>query len=127
MISARAVRSITIGVCVAGIAGMIVTSALDHNGAAITFGLVTAVAILCSIVATSVAADADRRAGPAGQSGPAWGTGPAGPDQGAGEALATIVEEQVKTLVGGGADEQAVRRLVGEAVRLGRTLGRPRS
>jgi hypothetical protein len=118
MISARAVRSITIGVCVAGIAGMIVTSALNHNGAAITFGMVTAVAILCSMVATSVAADTDRRMAPAGQ--------PDG-DEGAGEALATIVEEQVKTLVGSGADEHAVRRLVGEAVRLGRTLGQPRS
>ena len=60
MISAGAVRGITIGVCLVGIAGMIVTSALNHNGAAITFGIVTAVAILCSMVATSVAADGQR-------------------------------------------------------------------
>jgi hypothetical protein len=115
MISARAVRSITIGVCLAGIAGMIVASAVNHNGAAITFGLVTAVAILCSMVATSVAADT------------LWRTGRAGRDEGPSEALATIVEEQVQSLVGGGADEHAVRQLVGEAVRLGRTLGQPRS
>jgi hypothetical protein len=77
--------------------------------------LVTAVAILCSMVATSVAADTLVRTGRAGR-----GDGPS-------EALATIVEEQVQSLVGGGADEQAVRQLVGEAVRLGRTLGQPRS
>jgi hypothetical protein len=121
MISARAVRSIAIGVCVAGVAGMIVTSALNHNGAAITFGLLTAVAILCSMVATSVAADTLFRTGRTGRRGPAGGDNPPS------EALATIVEEQVKSLVGGGADEQAVRQLVGEAVRLGRTLGQPRS
>ena len=115
MISVAAVRSIAIGVCVAGIAGMIVTSALNHNGVAITFGLITAVAILCSMVATSVAADTRRNATPASQ------------DDTSSEALATIVEEQVQGLVRSGADEHAIRRLVGEAVRLGRTLGRPRS
>ena len=57
MVAARTVRLIAIGVCVAGIAGMIVTSALNHTGAAITFGILTAVAVLCSMVATSVAAD----------------------------------------------------------------------
>jgi hypothetical protein len=117
VISVGAVRSITIGVCVAGIAGMIVTSALNHNGAAITFGLITAVAILCSMVATSVAADSRREAAAA----------PASQSDASSEALATIVEEQVQSLVGGGADEHAIRRLVGEAVRLGRTLGHPRS
>jgi hypothetical protein len=117
VISARAVRWLAIGVCVAGIAGMIVTSALNHNGAAITFGLVTAVAILCSMVATSVAADTARRTG-----------SNAAPEvDEPSEAMATIVEEQVKGLVATGADENAVRRLVGEAVRLGRTLGQPRS
>jgi len=102
---------IAIGVCAVGIAGMIVTSALDHNGAAITFGLVTAVAILCSMVATSVAA-AESRSRSAEY-------------EGCEEALASAVEEQVQTLLRGGTDEQVVRQLVGEAVRLGRTLGRP--
>jgi hypothetical protein len=115
VISVGAVRSITLGVCAAGIAGMIVTSALNHNGAAITFGMITAVAILCSMVAASVAADTRRRTSPASQ------------EDGSTEALASIVEEQVRSLVGGGADERAVRQLVGEAVRLGRTLGQPRS
>jgi hypothetical protein len=116
VIGAGTVRLVAIVVCVAGIAGMIVTSALDHNGAAITFGILTAVAILCSMVATSVAADAHR------------GTGAGAPansraaDQR--EAMAAMVEDQVRHLVDSGGDEQAVRRLVGEAVRLGRMLGR---
>jgi hypothetical protein len=118
VIGAGTVRLIAIVVCVAGIAGMIVTSALDHNGAAITFGILTAVAILCSMVATSVAADTARRTG----SGPGAPGGPPAGDQS--EAMAAMVEEQVHRLVDAGGDEQAVRRLVGEAVRLGRMLGR---
>ena len=43
------------------------------------------------------------------------------------DALAEIVEDRVQDLVHGGADEQAVRQLVGEAVRLGRTLARTAS
>jgi hypothetical protein len=118
VIGAATVRLIAIVVCVAGIAGMIVTSALDHNGAAITFGIVTAVAILCSMVATSVAADATRRIG----TGPGAAAGLPSEDQG--EAMAAMVEDQVRSLVKAGGDEQTVRRLVGEAVRLGRMLGR---
>jgi hypothetical protein len=111
----RIVRTATLAICAVGIAGMIVTSALDHNGAAITFGIITAVAILCSMVATSVANDTLHHS-----EGAAGGGGlDATPD-----ALATIVEDQVQELVGLGTDEQALRQLVGEAVRLGRTLGR---
>jgi hypothetical protein len=117
MISVRAVRWSAIGVCVAGIAGMIVTNALNDLGAAITFGLVTAVAILCLMVATSVAADTIRRAG----------SDPVDDVDERSEAMAAAVEDQVKGLVATGADEQAVRQLVGEAVRLGRTLGQPHS
>jgi hypothetical protein len=110
----RVVRLTTLSVCAVGIAGMIVTSALDHNGAAITFGILTAVAILCSMVATSVANDDARRLRvPAGDAGPVT----AGSD-----ALAAIVEDQIQGLVRRGADETALRQLVGEAVRLGRTL-----
>ena len=53
-----AVRRVVIAVCVCGIAGMIVGSIADNNGMAITFGLVTAVAVLCLIVATAVTRDA---------------------------------------------------------------------
>ena len=99
----------TIGVCVTGIAGMIVSSILNHNGAAVTFGLITAVAVLCSMVATAVAGGGAGRVGPGGP-------GPAP------EALAPLVEEKIRLLVEAGAEEVSVRALVGEAVRLGRSL-----
>jgi ABC-type transport system involved in multi-copper enzyme maturation permease subunit len=111
MFSLRAVRRTTLVVCVLGIAGMIVSSAVNHNGAAITFGIITAIAIVCSMVATSVAASVTHQDALDEVGAPA-------------DALASIVEEQVVALVGAGADESAVRQLVGEAVRLGRTLAR---
>jgi hypothetical protein len=113
VVSARAVRFSAVGACIVGIAGMIVTSALNHNGAAITFGIITTVAVLCSMVATAVAADTLGQAPTALVAGvPARS-----------EALAGVVEEQVQALVEAGTDERALRQLVGEAVRLGRTLG----
>ncbi|MDQ6617531.1 MAG: hypothetical protein M3083_22990 [Actinomycetota bacterium] len=120
MISVGAVRTSALVVCVAGIAGMIVTSILNHNGAAVTFGLITAVAVLCSMVAKAVAAEAERRLG--GQpSLPGPGPEPAL----ATDALAEMVEDRVQAVIASGADEAAVRQLVGEAVRLGRTLAPP--
>jgi hypothetical protein len=89
-------------VCVGGIAGMIVSSIADNSGAAMTFGLVTAVAVLCLMVATAV-------------------TG--GAKVGAESHLALLsdqVEEQVDKLVQAGADEGTVRDLVRAAVRLGK-------
>ena len=53
-VSAGAIRRVVAVVCVAGIAGMIVSSIAENNGAAITFGVITAVAILCSMTATAV-------------------------------------------------------------------------
>ena len=93
--SAVAVRRAVLAVCVLGIAGMIVSSIADNTGAALTAGLVTAVAVLCAIVATAVGGPAD-------------------------EEQAARVEAGVQELVAAGADEAAVRRLVGEAVRLGK-------
>lgn len=93
------VRRIVIAVCVAGIAGMIVSSIADNTGAALTAGLVTAVAVLCLIVATAV-------------------TGAQG--VGIGDLLASDVEERIEALVAGGADEDDVRALVGAAVKLGK-------
>ncbi len=61
MVSSRLVRRTAVVVCAGGIAGMIVSSILNHNGAAITFGLVTATAVLCSMVATAVTADVTRQ------------------------------------------------------------------
>ena len=95
-----AVRRVVIVVCVAGIAGMIASSIADNNGAALTAGLVTVVAVLCLIVATAVAV--------------------AGAGDATVESLAADVDEQVDLLVEAGADEAKVRALVGAAVRLGR-------
>lgn len=104
--SSRAVRRIVIAVCVVGIAGMIVSSILDNTGAALTAGLITAVAVLCLIVATAVTR-----------------TDPAHEAPGAAQAvesLAAEVEEGITSLVEAGADETRVREVVGAAVRLGR-------
>lgn len=79
---------------------MIVASALDSNGAALTFGLVTAVAVVCLIVVTAV------------------GGAPAAGKPTVDEAGAMRVEELVQKLVGAGADEATVRRLVREASQL---------
>ena len=97
MTRTRAIRIVVIVVCVAGVAGMIVTSITNHNGAAITFGLITAVAILCQMVATTVLNEV-----------------------GSVEADGAELEAEVAHLVSGGADEAAVRDLVRHAVRLGR-------
>lgn len=104
--SPRAVRRIVLAVCVAGIAGMIVSSINDNNGAALTAGLVTAVAVLCLIVATAVTG------------GQRASTTEAAPGHGA-EDLGAEIERGVQHLVDAGADEAQVRALVGEAVRLG--------
>jgi hypothetical protein len=88
-------------VCVAGIAGMIVSSIADNNGAALTAGLVTAVAVLCLIVATAV-------------------TGDKLPAESHLELLAADVEDRVQHVVSQGADETAARDLVRAAVKLGR-------
>ena len=104
-----AIRIAVIAVCVGGIAGMIVTSATNHNGAAITFGIVTAVAVLCQMVATTVS---DEHLGMPGAPVTGWPSVP--------ETQAAALEEQITSLVGAGADEAAVRDLVRRAVRLGR-------
>jgi hypothetical protein len=101
-VSPRGVRRVVIAVCGLGVAGMIVSSIADDNGAALTFGLVTAAAVACLMVATAV-------------------TGPGGgrrlpPD----ELQAERVEGLVRQVVAAGADEPLVRTLVREAVRLGR-------
>lgn len=80
---------------------MIVGSIADNNAVALTFGLVTAAAVTCLIVATAVAA-------------------PKGDDV---EVRGARVEELVGRLVAAGADEAQLRELVGEAVRLGREHG----
>jgi hypothetical protein len=103
MARARVVRWVVIGVCVVGIAGIIAGSIADNNAVALTFGLVTAAAVLCLMVATAV-------------SPPTTATTATAFD----DAKAAQVEHLVGRLVADGAREDAVRQLVGEAVRLGR-------
>lgn len=145
MITVGAVRVTALVICVAGIVGMIVTSILNHNGAAVTFGLITAVAIVCSMVAKAVAMTTEKQvlaraagarpggAVSAGGADPAGGIAAAshGPSAAApaaaGERLAEEVERQVQALLAAGANEAEVRRLVGDSVALGRDLaGRSR-
>ena len=106
MTRARIVRWVVIGVCVVGIAGMIVGSVADNNDVALTFGLITAAAVLCLMVATAVT--------PPTASAIATTTGKFD------ERQAARVEQLVERLVVEGAREDAVRELVGEAVRLGK-------
>jgi hypothetical protein len=101
-VTLRAVRLVVVAVCVGGIAGMIVSSIVGSTGAAVTFGLITAGAVLCSIVATAV------------------GAGPGGSGS-LDETEAALVERLIVDLVQAGADETEVRNLVRHAVRLGRT------
>jgi hypothetical protein len=98
-VSARAVRRVVVAVCVVGIAGMIAGSVADDNDVALTFGLLTAAAVVCLMVATAVGGSAE---------------GALDEDQ------ARRVEDLVGDLVAGGAEEARVRELVAEAVRLGR-------
>lgn len=106
MARARIVRWVVIGVCVAGIAGMIVGSVADNNDVALTFGLITAAAVLCLMVATAVT--------------PPAATSMASKTTAFDERQAALVEQLVERLVDDGAREDAVRELVGEAVRLGK-------
>jgi len=99
---ARWIRRAVLVTCVLGIAGMIVSSIAERTGAAITFGLVTAVAVVCMVLVTAVA-------GPAAFGNPV-------PDDDA----AADVERRVAELVAGGADEAEVRSLVRAVRRLDR-------
>jgi hypothetical protein len=105
----KAINVVVIAVCVAGIAGMIVTSATHHNGAAITFGLVTAVAILCQMTATTVVNEL--RSAP---------QAPVTSESARLDDEAAALEGRIVALVDGGAEEEAVRDLVRRAMRLAR-------
>jgi len=107
-ISPRLVRRVVLAVFVLGIAGMIVGSIADNNGTAITFGLITAVAALGLVLVTSVS--------PPGSLAKAGQPVPNEAD----ERLAADLEQRIDALVADGADEDAVRKLVGRAVEMGR-------
>jgi uncharacterized membrane protein YfcA len=87
-------------VFVGGIAGMIVGSIVDNNGVAITFGILTAVAALCLVLATAMQQSPVLRFD---------------------ERRAAELERRIGELVTQGAREDDVRELVRRAVQLGRS------
>ncbi|HEY4331399.1 MAG TPA: hypothetical protein VGM78_02470 [Ilumatobacteraceae bacterium] len=98
--SLRALRTICAGVFVAGIAGLIIGSVLNNNGAVLTVGLVIVLAAVSLLAASAVT----RRE----------------PIDAFSEADAEQLEASVQRLIDGGAAEDEVRNLVRDAVRLGR-------
>ncbi|MCP5026157.1 MAG: MFS transporter [Actinomycetia bacterium] len=106
MLSPHLVRRVVLVVCAAGIIGMIVGSIADRTGVAISFGIMTALAVLGLILVTSVA-------GPE-----AFGGSRAIP-----EREAAAVDIAIDELVAAGADEEQVRELVRRSLVLGRRLG----
>lgn len=98
--SPRAVRALVLVVFAGGIAGMIASSIADANGWALAFGLLTAGAALCLITVTAA-------------------TAAAAPHDA--EQLGAALEGRIERLVAAGADEDEVRSLVTDAVRLGRS------
>jgi multisubunit Na+/H+ antiporter MnhB subunit len=100
--SPRWIRRAVLAIFVLGIAGMIAASIAERTGAAITAGLITAVAMLCLVLVTSVAPSED------------FGSRMVDED------AAAEVEERVADLVTGGADEAEVRSLVRAVRRLER-------
>ena len=92
------------------IPGMIVSSINDHTGAAVTFGLIGAGAVLALIAATAAVTGRI----------PPEAAGPV-PAAAVSEREGAELEAGIQDLVAGGADESAVRDLVRKAVRLGRT------
>jgi len=98
--SLTALRSICAAVFVCGIAGLIVSSVLDNNGAVLTVGLSTVVAAVSLLAASAVV----RRE----------------PIDVFEEADAERLESSVQHLVAAGAPETDVRNLVRDAMRLGR-------
>ena len=96
----KALRRVVAFCCLGSLAGLIAGSVADNNGAAITAGMVGAVAMLCLIAANAVVRGTNQG--------------------GAQDALAAELEARVNDLVTSGADERVVRDVVRKAVRLGR-------
>lgn len=106
MLSPRLVRRVVLALCAAGIIGMIVGSIADRTGVAISFGIMTALAMLGLILVTSV-------------------TGPEafGGSRPIPEREAAVVDAAIDELIEAGADEAQVRELVRRTLILGRRLG----
>jgi hypothetical protein len=105
--SPRVIRRLVVAVFVAGIAGMIGGSIADSNAAALTFGILTAAAALSLILVTAVAPPTSLR--------------PPVDGDVVDETLARDIEERIAALTMAGADENEIRRLVRQAIDLGRS------
>jgi hypothetical protein len=94
-------RGVVLGLCACGIAGMIASTIAtkNNNGWVMSFGWLAAASMITLIVATSI------RPAPM-------------PEH---EAIAARIEERIGALTTDGVDERALRDLVGDAVRFGRT------
>jgi hypothetical protein len=96
-VGAGAIKALLRVVAAAGIPGIIAGSIAENDAVAITFGSITVVAAIGLILVTAATATATRSE----------------------DHLGGAVEDRVRSLVAAGADESAVRALVGDAVRLG--------
>jgi hypothetical protein len=99
-VSPRWIRRLVLATCALGIAGMIVASIAERTGAAITAGILTAIAVVCLVLVTAVA--------------PPEAFGAPVVD----DAAAADVERRVADLVAAGAEEAEVRSLVRAVRRL---------
>ena len=98
----RAIRIVCVVVFVCGIAGLIISSIAGNNvGVVTTIGLITSLAAIVLLTASTVA---NRQRIDAFN-----------------DALAEQVEGQIGTLVASGAKEDTVRKLVRDAINLGRS------
>ena len=102
-------------VCVCGVIGMIASAATKLLGGVLTFGVATAIAVLCLLVATAVGDSSTAEGAEANRSDS--GGHPNIPND-----QALRVEEKIAALLVSGADETEVRDLVREAVSLGKVL-----
>lgn len=101
MITPPLVRIASIVLCAAGIAGMIVTSVLEHAEGALAFGLVTVLGAFALLLMGAVAPT--RR--------------------GIDEVTAQQLETEIAELVDAGTEERRLRRVVTLARRLGPPTG----
>jgi hypothetical protein len=92
-------RRVTGAFMVAGIAGMIVFSVRENIGAAMTAGMIAAIAAVCLMTGTAI------HVGLTGG--------------GSGDGLAAELEARVEELVNAGVERHAAQSIVRKAVRLG--------
>jgi hypothetical protein len=105
--TARAIRRLAIAACGACIPAMILLTLLHHDGGALTFGLLGAVAVLVLMVQTSITRGSD---------------GPFARAVADDEGLARRVEAGVEALVASGTAEHELRGVIRDAVALGQAL-----